>query len=113
MNDDYDEFLAVIGPFDDKTPYLKNFTDKDIPVMLLQKQAIYKVLEQMQEPMVGVNEMQEILFVNSAAANLLNLKNEISSQSADELMAANDLVRSLTETNPSKPIKLTLNEKDA
>jgi hypothetical protein len=72
MTNNDDELPIIIGPFNAMSVNLSNLTNRSPDPVLFQKQMMYRIIEQMQEPIIDLNEMQEIWFVNTAAESLLN-----------------------------------------
>jgi NtrC-family two-component system sensor histidine kinase KinB len=109
MTKNDDELPIIIGPFNAMSINLSN---RSADPVLFQKQMMYRIIEQMQEPIIGLNEMQEIWFVNTAAESLLNLKKNISGQPEEEFTTAKDLIKLMVEANMSNSFKMLLNEKE-
>ena len=107
-----DELPIIIGPFNAMNVNLSNLTNRSPDPVLFQNQMMYRIIEQMQEPIIGLNEMQEIWFVNTAAESLLNLKKNISGRPAEKFTPAKDLIKLMVEANLSNSFKMMLNEKE-
>ena len=112
MTNNDDELLIIIGPFNAMNVNLSNLTNRSPDPVLFQNQMMYRIIEQMQEPIIGLNEMQEIWFVNTAAESLLNLKKNISGRPAEKFTPAKDLIKLMVEANLSNSFKMMLNEKE-
>ena len=112
MTNNDDELPIIIGPFSAMGVNSPNLPNRSPDPVLFQKQMIYSIIEQMQEPIIGLNEMQEIWFMNTAAESLFSLKKNISVQSAGKFTPAKDLIKLMAEANLSNSFKVMLNEKE-
>lgn len=67
------------------------------------------IINSINEPIIGLNNEMEILFINDEALNVLNLKREeVIKRSAQEISMRNDLLRRLVRELidiPSQKIK--------
>ena len=96
-----DEFSELAFAFNKMALELKNWDNTNVAQLMSEKRRIETIIEQMQDAIIGLNEKQEILFLNKVAGQLLNLSssNEIG-KSASELALKNELLKKLlTEKN--------------
>jgi two-component system, NtrC family, sensor histidine kinase KinB len=68
-----DEFAEVSAAFNDMAENLKNLDQNNSSKILAEQQRIETIIEQVHDAVIVLNEKQEILFVNTAAQDLLNL----------------------------------------
>lgn len=110
-----DEFGDVATAFNNMVTRLNEWENSNMATIMSEKLRIETIINQMQDAIIGINEKQEILFINDAARNLLNLsKEKIVGQNANELFKNNDLFRSiLKETPGNKPFKIVLDGKES
>ncbi|RZL51105.1 MAG: PAS domain-containing protein, partial [Pedobacter sp.] len=110
-----DEFSEVALAFNKMALELKNWDNTNVAHLKSEKQRIETIIEQMQDAIIGLNEKQEILFLNKVASQLLNLNSaNVIGKSAIELAQKNDLLkRLLTENIGEEPVKIYANEKES
>lgn len=110
-----DEFAEVAMAFNDMASRLKEWENSNLAKVMSEKQRIETIIEQMQDAIIGLNEKQEILFINTVAENVLNLNEEkLIGQSVEKFAANNDLLKTILENRtPLKPFKIALNGKEA
>jgi NtrC-family two-component system sensor histidine kinase KinB len=110
-----DDFADVAIAFNDMTDRLKDWENGNLAKVLSEKQRIETIIEQMQDAIIGLNEKQEILFINTVAENILNLNEQkLIGQRADKFVATNDLFKSILEnSNNIKSFKIALNGKES
>lgn len=111
----HDEFSELALAFNKMALELKNWDNSNVAKIKSEKQRIETIIEQMQDAIVGLNEKQEILFLNRVAAQLLNLDPAWAvGKSAEELARKNELLkRILAEQNGKEPLKIYADEKES
>jgi len=110
-----DEFAEVADEFNNMATRLKDWENSNLSKILSQKQRIETIIEQMHDAIIGINENQKILFINTAAKSILNLTDQkIEGKAVAELVKDNDLFKSIIEEkNVAKPFKIVVNGKDS
>lgn len=110
-----DEFSELALAFNKMALELRNWDNSNVAKLISEKQRIETIIEQMQDAIIGLNEQQEILFLNKVASELLNLKTEIVvGQNAEALAQKNDLLRKLLfEQAGEEPLKIFANNKES
>ena len=110
-----DEFAEVAGAFNDMASRLNEWENSNLSKILSEKVRIETIIEQMHDAIIGVNEKQEILFINTAAKNILGLQNEkLNGQSVAVIVQKNDLFKSIINGERTvKPFKIIVDGKDS
>lgn len=108
-----DEFADVAEAFNNMAKRLKEWENSNLATVMSEKRRIETIIEQMDDAIIGLNEKQEILFINPVAETILNLDEEkVVGQSVEKFAATNDLLRSVVKNNSLKPFKIALNGKE-
>ncbi|RZL45795.1 MAG: HAMP domain-containing protein [Pedobacter sp.] len=110
-----DEFSELALAFNKMALELRNWDNSNVAKLISEKQRIETIIEQMQDAIIGLNEQQEILFLNKVASELLNLNAEnVLGQNAQALAQKNDLLnRLLFEQIGEEPVKIFANNKES
>ncbi|MES2419137.1 MAG: ATP-binding protein [Bacteroidota bacterium] len=110
-----DEFSELAEAFNKMALALKNWDASNIAQLKSEKQRIETIIEQMQDAIIGLNEDQEILFLNKVAAQLLNLDvAEVIGQSAAGIIKKNELLnRILANRISEEPLKIYTDDKES
>ncbi len=113
--DKNDEFAEVANAFNDMAERLDEWENSNLSKIMSSKLRIETIIEQMHEAIIGVNEQQEILFVNTAATDILSLEPEkIVGAPAAVIAQKNELFRHIVNEGSSlKPLKIVVNGKDS
>ena len=96
---------------------LQEFDSSSLANLLFEKKRNEALIEHMEEPVIGLDENQVVLFANGNALQVLGMKKaELVGHSAWDISATNDLLRSLTgdltvgtttePTNRPAPLKI-------
>ena len=110
-----DEFSELALAFNKMAVELKNWDNSNIALLKSEKQRIETIIEHMQDAIIGLNEKQEVLFLNKVAKQLLDLNSvQAIGKSAAELSQKNELLRRVLAENPGdEPLKIYANEKES
>ncbi|MDO3643892.1 ATP-binding protein [Mucilaginibacter sp. L3T2-6] len=112
--DKNDEFGEVAAAFNEMARQLDDWENSNLSTIMSEKLRIETIIEQMHDAIIGVNEKQEILFVNTAARAILNLgPDRIEGKQAGEIAKSNDLFRTIIDDNTRKAFKIVVEGKDS
>lgn len=110
-----DEFAELADSFNVMTAELNKWESSNLAKIQSEKQRIETIIEQMQDAIIGLNEKQEVLFMNKVAAQLMNLEQQdVLGKDAGELRKRNDLLnRVLQENDTDKLMKIYADHKES
>lgn len=110
-----DEFAELAGSFNTMAQELNKWENSNVSKIQSEKRRIEAIIEQMQDAIIGLNEAQEILFLNRVAGELLNLDEaQVVGQNARELMKRNDLLNRILQSKvDNKPMKIYADNKES
>ncbi|WP_294677123.1 ATP-binding protein [uncultured Fluviicola sp.] len=104
----HSEFGDLAKSFNSMAEKLDEYNSTQLAEVLNEKKRIETLINNMNDPVIGLDEQGKIMFVNNEAIHILNLsKSELMGAAAKELALSNDLMRTLlrdlpTETSPQK-----------
>lgn len=110
-----DEFAELAAEFNAMTAQLNKWENSNMAKLQSEKLRIEAIIEQMQDAIIGLNEKDEVLFMNTVAAQLLNLnEKQVIGENTRELMKKNDLLNTILNINSSdKPMKIYADSKES
>lgn len=117
-----EEFKEVAESFNRMAEKLTEYRASTLSDILSGKKYIEGIVNSITEPIIGLNNEKEILFINDEALNILNLKREnVIKQSAPELSLKNDLLRRLirelvtpeNKEEKKEPLKIYADNKES
>ncbi len=110
-----DEFSDIAKAFNEMATRLDEWESTNLATLKSEKLRIEAIIEQMEDAIIGLNENNEILFVNPIAEQVLNLdENNIVGLNALELSQRNNLLKSILELqNARKPLTIYANGKES
>ena len=119
ISDKNEEFKNVVDSFNRMAQHLAEYRSTTLSTLLAQKKFLEAIINSISDPIIGLDPDRKILFINSEALNILNLKKENTIfKSAEEISLKNDLlrklIRELVSPNPQKePIKIYADNKES
>ena len=110
-----DEFSELAEEFNAMTSQLNKWENSNLAKLQSEKLRIEAIIGQMQDAIIGLNEKQEVLFLNQVASQLLNMhEKDVVGANATELMKKNDLLNTIIQTgNNPKPMKIYADGKES
>lgn len=122
--DDYSEFGELAKSFNTMAEKLEEYNNSNLSQLLFEKKRIETLINNMHDPVIGLDENKKILFANDEALKVTGLKSEqMIGQQVQDISLINDLVRSLvkdlimpesTDNEERKhPIKIFANNKES
>lgn len=119
ISDKNEEFKNVVDSFNRMAQHLSEYRSTTLSTLLAHKKFLEAIINSISDPIIGLDPDRKILFINSEALNILNLKKENTIfKSAEEISLKNDLlrklIRELVSPNPQKePIKIYADNKES
>ncbi len=122
--EDHNEFGELALSFNTMAEKLEEYNNSNLSKLLFEKKRIETLINNMHDPVIGLDENKKILFANDEALKVTGLKPEqMIGQQAQDVSLMNDLLRSLvkdlvltesTDTQSKKqPIKIFADNKES
>lgn len=114
----HSEFGQVASSFNNMAAELAQFQQSNMARIISAKRYLEIVINAMEEPVIGLDSERSVLFVNHAAATILNIQEEsLIKHSALDLALTNDLLRKLIRgmdnRDKSEPLKIYSDNKES
>lgn len=107
-----DEFNEMGLAFNTMAEKLKEYNNSNLAKVIIEKKRIEALVENIREPVIGLDEHFNILFMNNEALKITNLKSEdVIGKLAQDIAVKNDLIRTLIQDlfgNKSTPTILKI-----
>ncbi|GHE35663.1 ATP-binding protein [Sphingobacterium griseoflavum] len=92
----HDEFGELARSFNSMAEKLEEYTESKLDKLLRSKKRIEALIEQMHDPVFGLDECEQVIFANHEALKISGLKiEEILGKKVQEIAMGNDLVRNV------------------
>lgn len=114
----HSEFGDLAKSFNTMAQKLEEYHDSNVYKLLFEKKRLETLINNMNDPIIGLDNEEIVLFVNDEALKIIGLKSEdIIGKSASELAISNDLIRSLilkeNEIPKKQPLKIFAHGKES
>jgi PAS domain S-box-containing protein len=114
----HSEFGDLAKSFNTMAQKLEEYHDSNVYKLLFEKKRLETLINNMNDPIIGLDNEGIVLFVNDEALKIIGLKSEdIIGKPASELAVSNDLIRSLilkeSETPKKQPLKIFAHGKES
>jgi two-component system, NtrC family, sensor histidine kinase KinB len=91
-----DEFGELARSFNSMAAKLETYESSNMSQMLFEKRRLDILINRMNNPIIGLNQLGTILFVNTAALNILGVRQEeLIGRSRDEVMDGNPVLQAI------------------
>ncbi|HMH32312.1 MAG TPA: ATP-binding protein [Puia sp.] len=110
-----DEFGELADAFNRMAGKLDEYESSNLAKVKFEKSRIETIINQMHDGILGLDDKNNILFLNAVAENLLGLKEkEINGKYAPDIALKNDLMRTLlTDAPDKKELKIYADQKES
>ncbi|MFP9115720.1 ATP-binding protein [Flavobacterium sp. RHBU_3] len=93
----HDEFATMATTFNSMAQKLEEYSASDLAKLMTEKKRVETLINNMADPVIGLDETHHILFVNEEALKITALKKEsVIGRNISEVALTNDLVRDLS-----------------
>ncbi len=117
------EFGLLASTFNTMAEKLQEYEESNLSKIMLEKKRIETLINNMSDPVIGLDEKERVIFINQEALKVLNLnEKECVNLFIDEIAPNNDLLKKLAqnlsttqeETNAKRePLKIFLDAKES
>jgi len=113
--DKNDEFGELAGAFNSMAKQLDNYENSNLAKIIFEKKRIETIINGMKDPIIGLDENRNILFVNTTAIKILGIKEtDLIGKYSPDIALKNDLLRNLINDNGNNtPLKIYADAKES
>jgi PAS domain S-box-containing protein len=105
----HNEFGELANSFNTMAQKLEEYSNSNLAKLMMEKKRIETLINNMHDPVIGLDENRKIIFINNEALNIIGLNlNEVIGKKVDDVAIYNDLIRSLIQDNHQKDINSNL-----
>ncbi|MGJ7029985.1 ATP-binding protein [Niabella hirudinis] len=114
-----DEFGEMARAFNTMAQKLEEYNNSSLARLMNEKQRIETLINNIHEPVIGLNETKKVIFINEEAARITNTKpSDVLGKQVQDLAVGNDLIRMLIRDffEPSaaaEPLKIYADNKES
>ncbi|MEP6805147.1 MAG: ATP-binding protein [Flavobacterium sp.] len=116
----HNEYGDLAKSFNTMAQKLQEYNNSNLYKLFFEKKRLETLINNMHDPIIGLDNEGIILFANDEALKIIGLKSEdVTGQLASTLALSNDLIRSLilkeltTDSQKKKPLKIFANGKES
>ncbi|MBO9586997.1 MAG: PAS domain-containing protein [Flavobacterium sp.] len=114
----HSEFGDLAKSFNTMAQKLEEYHDSNVYKLLFEKKRLETLINNMNDPIIGLDHEGIVLFLNDEALKIIGLKSEdIIGKPSSQLAVSNDLIRSLilkeSETPKKQPLKIFAHGKES
>ncbi|MFD1630436.1 ATP-binding protein [Pseudopedobacter beijingensis] len=114
----HNEFGELAKSFNSMAKKLEEYSESKLDRILKEKKRIEALIDNMHDPVIGIDENRQVLFVNEEALNITALKKEeFVGKQIEEVAAVNDLVRDIinpySKNKSTEPLKIFADNKES
>ena len=118
----HDEFSTLAKSFNSMAEKLQEYNASDFSKLMMEKKRIETLINNMHDPVIGLDENYNVLFANNEALKITGLKStDLIGRPAHETALGNDLMRSLTKDliapeqtkTKEQPLKIYANARES
>ncbi len=110
-----DEFGELADAFNSMAKQLDEYENSNLAKIIFEKRRIETIINGMKDPIIGLDENRNILFVNTTAIKILGInETDLIGKYAPDIALKNDLLRNLlTDNSTDIPLKIYADSKES